>query len=234
MIYSGKPEIDPTNRFFIGQAFLQESDGSETLDQTSETVTVSMETSNTTPPGSPLFTNCLDDAIVAQTTNNDDAVTNVDTPPAANNKQQSNAKQPPNLDPNKYCEICNISVTSEIHMKLHLNGQKHAKKLRLLGAPPHADKDDTVSQSLMSPPPPSTQPILAGSKNKNKSSDDGYADAMSTAAYANQKCDYSVYRTPSGQYYCQVCDITVVSEVLLSQHFNSKKHYRNVASSKKK
>lgn len=181
-----------------------------------------------TPPGSPLVTNSLDDAIaaavvtVAQSTDEENA--SFDIP-------KTSAQRPANTDPSKYCEICNISVTSEIHMKLHLNGQKHAKKLRLLGAPPHADENDTVSQCIMSMKSlinPAVSP-----KKKTKPNDNGVADGTASSNAA-AKCDYSVYRTPSGQYYCQVCDITVVSEVLLSQHFESKQHYRNAATNKKK
>lgn len=36
-------------------------------------------------------------------------------------------------DPDKYCQICNISVTSQPQMKLHLEGSKHAKKLKAIG-----------------------------------------------------------------------------------------------------
>lgn len=36
-------------------------------------------------------------------------------------------------DPDKYCQICNISVTSQPQMKLHLEGSKHAKKLKAMG-----------------------------------------------------------------------------------------------------
>lgn len=36
-------------------------------------------------------------------------------------------------DADKHCQICNISVTSQPQMKLHLEGSKHAKKLKALG-----------------------------------------------------------------------------------------------------
>lgn len=37
------------------------------------------------------------------------------------------------VDEQKHCKICNISVTSESQMELHLRGAKHAKKLKLAG-----------------------------------------------------------------------------------------------------
>lgn len=112
--------------------------------------------------------------------------------------------------PGRYCEICDISVTSEVHMKLHLNGAKHSKKLRQLDAPPYAPITDTISQCLM---------VNGDGKNAQKT-------------FGNQ-IDYSVYRTPSGQYYCQVCNLTVTSEIMLKQHFGSKKHMKVAATAKK-
>jgi len=55
-------------------------------------------------------------------------------------QQEEPAPKPPapvgvvvETDPDKYCHICNISVTSQPQMKLHLEGSKHAKKLKALG-----------------------------------------------------------------------------------------------------
>lgn len=36
-------------------------------------------------------------------------------------------------DADKHCKICNISVTSVATMKTHLEGSKHAKKLKAIG-----------------------------------------------------------------------------------------------------
>lgn len=36
-------------------------------------------------------------------------------------------------DPTKFCKICDIVVTSNAQMKLHLEGSKHTKKLKLMG-----------------------------------------------------------------------------------------------------
>lgn len=36
-------------------------------------------------------------------------------------------------DPSKFCKLCDIIVTSNAQMKLHLEGSKHTKKLKLMG-----------------------------------------------------------------------------------------------------
>lgn len=119
-------------------------------------------------------------------------------------------------DLSKYCDVCDISVTSEMHMRLHLNGAKHAKKLRQLGEPPHTDGPDTLSQCIMNESTTTKRP-------KHNPIGENMGNT-----------DFSVFRTPSGQYYCQVCDLSVTSEVTLSQHFNSKRHIRTMSMSKRK
>lgn len=113
----------------------------------------------------------------------------------------------PAVDASKYCEICDISVTSEMHMRLHLAGARHAKKLRQLGEAPYTDAPHTLSQCIMDDSP----------KIRSKSN---------VIESGTSSIDFSVFRTPSGQYYCQVCDLSVTSEITLSQHFASKRHLK--------
>ena len=48
------------------------------------------------------------------------------------------------------------------------------------------------------------------------------------------KKDYSIYRTPSGQYYCALCNLCVNSEQQFVQHMVSKKHKLKQSSAKAK
>ena len=41
--------------------------------------------------------------------------------------------------------------------------------------------------------------------------------------------DLSIYRTPSGQYYCSACNLSLNSESQFTQHCDSKKHKRTMA-----
>ncbi|EFN77536.1 Zinc finger protein 346 [Harpegnathos saltator] len=41
---------------------------------------------------------------------------------------------------------------------------------------------------------------------------------------AVEPIDYSIYRTPSGQYYCAPCNLSLNSETTFAQHVESKKH----------
>ena len=109
-------------------------------------------------------------------------------------------------------------------MRLHLAGAKHAKKLRQLGEPPYTEVPHTLSQCILEE--------TTAKRPKHINTVTATAVVASSAAVASDgganAVDYSVFRTPSGQYYCQVCDLSVTSEVTLAQHFASKRHIKSV------
>lgn len=228
------PEEDPNNRFSIGESFLKPKQSqndaadaknpSQSLIQ-SELIAVPDSVLNLTPPPPP-----LDDGDAAAPGNlylsraSDSIVLPPTIPVIPRTTTESLAEL------SKYCEICDINVTSEMHMRLHLNGAKHAKKLRQLGEPPHTEAPDMLAQCIISP---------AKFKRKHSSAAATVAAVATTVTTttlieSTATSDFSVFRTPSGQYYCQICDLSVTSEVTLSQHFSSKRHIRVASQSKRK
>ncbi|XP_050728231.1 zinc finger matrin-type protein 3-like isoform X2 [Eriocheir sinensis] len=98
-----------------------------------------------------------------------------------------------------FCELCNVSATSQDQLDGHITGQRHLKAVRL-----HAKKTSATatgpSDSILA------SVIKADEAKKTKSK------------------DLSIYRTPSGKYYCSPCDLTLNSESQFAQHVESKKH----------
>lgn len=210
-----KPTEDPTNRFCIGEAFLLKKDSD------TETVIVPESVLKTTlppppPPPPETFPKFENENSQSDPFGSDfdiSAEDLVEPPPpttpidvAKEIAEIQNQQEPP-TDLGKYCELCDIHVTSEMHMRLHLSGAKHAKKLRQLGEPPYAEVPHTLSQCI--------NDEVAVKRPK------------AITAPAGSAVDYSVFRTPSGQYYCKACDLSVTSEVTLSQHFASKRHQKS-------
>lgn len=105
-------------------------------------------------------------------------------------------------------------MTSAPQMKSHLIGSKHTKKLKLLGEPPVASKNDTILNSLET-----DDPFVVS-----------LSDFQSSSGH-NNKRDNSIYRTPSGSYYCKPCDVTITTEVVFNQHLDSKKHIKTMKQS---
>ncbi|XP_058798782.1 zinc finger matrin-type protein 3-like [Phymastichus coffea] len=50
-----------------------------------------------------------------------------------------------------------------------------------------------------------------------------------TGLASSNNIDYSIYRTPSGQYYCAPCNMSLNSEITFGQHMESKKHRNKVS-----
>jgi len=102
-----------------------------------------------------------------------------------------------------YCKICNITVTSSAQMQVHLEGNKHGKKLKTLGAPPYAKPGDSILSCY-----------------------EKLYDNTNQQSKYNIRNDVSIFRTPSGHYYCKHCNLTLESVHIFSQHLKSKNHLK--------
>lgn len=136
--------------------------------------------------------------------------TTFDVPPADGHELLALPALPPppsivNRPADVYCAVCNIAVSAKTEMAKHLAGTKHAKKLKASGA---------------SPVPPAPEwPTAAGTAA-------GDTIARSVMQKAPAFGDISVYRTPTGKYYCRRCNLTIEDAHTFGQHLQSKKHAR--------
>ena len=130
-----------------------------------------------------------------------------------------------------YCSICNVNATSQGQLDLHLNGKNHKFRIDRLNIqdPYHITLQHQQQQQqqqqqqhhpiMISSPVISHQiPIKQQPESKPP----------------KPKKDYSIYRTPSGQYYCNQCNQCVNSENQFIQHCQSKKHKMKESSAKAK
>lgn len=104
------------------------------------------------------------------------------------------------------CELCNVRAHTKDQLQIHLEGSKHMKAVKRSQAP-----------SIVPAPVNPSESILASVIRP--------ADSCGT--------DYSMHRTPSGNYYCQCCNVTVNSPEQFGQHIDSKKHKFMYASTRK-
>lgn len=121
------------------------------------------------------------------------------------------------------CEICNVKVNSPLQLKAHSSGTKHRQRaqpneIKTTGnngasETPNNDRDTNNENSSTDANTettrlPESSPPTANNNNNNK-------EEMTTFASKTNK---------TGKFYCQVCDVTVNSEVQLQQHTASKRH----------
>lgn len=116
--------------------------------------------------------------------------------PVASQLASSDQRQTPQeaLSSQK-CTLCAIETTSYDQMVLHLKGIRHTKKLRALGEPPLTD--------LFQSKPTTILESLNDIENPS---------------------DVSMYRTPSGSYYCKHCNTALADLARIRNHILSKAH----------
>ncbi|XP_049777540.1 zinc finger protein 346-like [Schistocerca cancellata] len=112
-----------------------------------------------------------------------------------------------------FCELCKVAATSQDQLDMHLRGAKHRKaetankqRSTVTSTTPQATQSDSILASVIQ-------------------NEDGTQSSVGK--------DYSIYRTPSGYYYCQPCNLTLNSEAQFIQHCESKKHKVKTATAKK-
>uniref|UniRef100_A0A182IUQ3 Uncharacterized protein n=1 Tax=Anopheles atroparvus TaxID=41427 RepID=A0A182IUQ3_ANOAO len=93
-----------------------------------------------------------------------------------------------------FCLICETSVTSRSEMLMHMKGAKHIKKARTKGMAVRTTPFNPSDTILKS----LSKPV--------------------------RKTDWSLYRMPSGKFYCKTCNLIVADEKLFGQHWYGKKH----------
>lgn len=179
-----RADDDPTSRFGIGTSFLQ-----------TPVEPVSSNTSKTLTESS----------------------TDVIGPGLVPTQIQEKPVTPKNVntsDPNRYCSLCNISVTSDLQMQTHLNGAKHRKNSAKSGIIRNSPPPTPVNNSWPSPP---------HGKNKVETIADCYNEDPKT-----RRNEFSIFRTPSGQYYCHHCNVTSPNEPQFALHVQSKAHAKSI------
>eukprot|EP00092_Neocalanus_flemingeri_P036611 GFUD01039864.1.p1 GENE.GFUD01039864.1~~GFUD01039864.1.p1 ORF type:complete len:412 (-),score=121.55 GFUD01039864.1:60-1295(-) len=107
-----------------------------------------------------------------------------------------------------FCDLCKVGAPSQSQIDMHLNGKNHKSKMkRSMGGVVNNDLE-TIQKRVQ------LKDNILSAVSKNKS----------PGNLVKRKPDYSVYRTPSGQYYCAACNLSLNSESQFSQHQVSKKH----------
>jgi len=129
---------------------------------------------------------------------------------------------PSDRDPvaNKFwCDLCKVGAPSQTQIDMHLNGKSHKSRMkRSMGGVANDDlqaiqKRVQLKDSIF--------------KLSNK--------VVSIPSHTRRKGpDLSVYRTPSGQYYCAACNISLNSEPQFAQHQVSKNHKKKESVMKNK
>ncbi|KAM3835193.1 zinc finger matrin-type protein 3 isoform 1-T1 [Vipera latastei] len=130
---------------------------------------------------------------------------------------------------NDYCKLCDASFSSPAVAQAHYQGKNHAKRLRLAEA-----QNNSFLESSE----------VAGKRKARKEGNEFkmtqnrrnvYAVQNNTGPYFNPRSrqriprDLAMCVTPSGQFYCSMCNVGASEEMEFRQHLESKQHKSKVS-----
>ncbi|XP_076254556.1 zinc finger matrin-type protein 3-like isoform X3 [Rhynchophorus ferrugineus] len=132
-----------------------------------------------------------------------------------------------------HCDVCDLQLTGRLHAESHYMGKNHQKALLGYRTPAGQGYYDTNGKWVR----------IKGQKHMKKLKQLGlnkYNDPATTTetivctvpSFSDKDLNLSIYRTPSGDYYCPTCNLISNSEGQFIQHWNSKNHAKKAAQRK--
>lgn len=119
-----------------------------------------------------------------------------------------------------WCELCKVGAPTQAQMDMHLNGKSHRSKMKRGFEGVEPTDLETIKKRVRL-----KENILSKVSRKALM---GRSDVRSRpfggGGQRRRPQDLSAFRTPSGQYYCPACNLSVNSEPQFAQHQVSKKH----------
>ncbi|EMP38401.1 Zinc finger matrin-type protein 3 [Chelonia mydas] len=129
---------------------------------------------------------------------------------------------------NDYCKLCDASFSSPAVAQAHYQGKNHAKRLRLAEAQSNSFPDTSELGKRRARKEGNDYKMMQNRRNV-------YAVQNSTGPYFNPRSrqriprDLAMCVTPSGQYYCSMCNAGASEEMEFRQHLESKQHKSKVS-----
>ncbi|XP_033763904.1 zinc finger matrin-type protein 3-like [Pecten maximus] len=125
------------------------------------------------------------------------------------------------------CKLCSVHVTCQEQLNAHLDGAKHKSKLK------SQERGDWSNG-------PAGQGYRGRGKGIGFNGRPGYHSASKRGypfpgdetelGQPKRHRDFQNYRTPSGKFYCKVCNVTMSGDGQFAMHMDSKKHKTNNSS----
>ncbi|XP_005146970.2 zinc finger matrin-type protein 3 isoform X2 [Melopsittacus undulatus] len=124
---------------------------------------------------------------------------------------------------NDYCKLCDASFSSPAVAQAHYQGKNHAKRLRLAEAQNNSFSDASELSKRRARKEGNEYKMMQNRRNM-------YTVQNSTGPYFNPRSrqriprDLAMCVTPSGQFYCSMCNAGASEEMEFRQHLESKQH----------
>lgn len=129
---------------------------------------------------------------------------------------------------NDYCKLCDASFSSPAVAQAHYQGKNHAKRLRLAEAQSNSFSESSESGQRRTRKEGNEYKMMPNRRNM-------YTVQNNSGPYFNRRSrqriprDLAMCVTPSGQFYCSMCNVGAGEEMEFRQHLESKQHKSKVS-----
>lgn len=129
---------------------------------------------------------------------------------------------------NDYCKLCDASFSSPAVAQAHYQGKNHAKRLRLAEAQSNSFSESSEAGQRRTRKEGNEYKMMPNRRNM-------YTVQNNSGPYFSRRSrqriprDLAMCVTPSGQFYCSMCNVGAGEEMEFRQHLESKQHKSKVS-----
>ncbi|XP_078521918.1 zinc finger matrin-type protein 3 [Lissotriton helveticus] len=126
---------------------------------------------------------------------------------------------------NDYCKLCDSCFSSPVVAQAHYQGKNHLKRLRLAAARSNSFSDSSKQSNQKE----GNEYKMVQSRGNGNKVHDSTAPYLTPCSRQHIPRDLAMCVTPSGQFYCSMCNVGATEEAEFRQHLESKVHKSKVS-----
>ncbi|XP_045439655.1 zinc finger matrin-type protein 3 isoform X3 [Pipistrellus kuhlii] len=130
---------------------------------------------------------------------------------------------------NDYCKLCDASFSSPAVAQAHYQGKNHAKRLRLAEAQSNSFSESSEAGQRRARKEGNEYKMMPNRRNMYTVQNNSAGPYFNRRSRQRIPRDLAMCVTPSGQFYCSMCNVGAGEEVEFRHHLESKQHKSKVS-----
>nr|XP_058151348.1 zinc finger matrin-type protein 3 isoform X3 [Dasypus novemcinctus] len=130
---------------------------------------------------------------------------------------------------NDYCKLCDASFSSPAVAQAHYQGKNHAKRLRLAEAQSNSFSESSEAGQRRTRKEGNEYKMMPNRRNMYTVQNNSAGPYFNPRSRQRIPRDLAMCVTPSGQFYCSMCNVGAGEEMEFRQHLESKQHKSKVS-----
>ncbi|XP_074260677.1 zinc finger matrin-type protein 3 isoform X3 [Saimiri boliviensis] len=130
---------------------------------------------------------------------------------------------------NDYCKLCDASFSSPAVAQAHYQGKNHAKRLRLAEAQSNSFSESSELGQRRARKEGNEFKVMPNRRNTYTVQNNSAGPYFNPRSRQRIPRDLAMCVTPSGQFYCSMCNVGAGEEIEFRQHLESKQHKSKVS-----